>query len=208
MWIWELARSDGGNLGNLIADAHRYGVSTLFVKSGDGTSIWSQFNSSLVSALHARGLRVCAWQYVYGNHPITEAYVGAAAVKAGADCLVIDAESEYEGKYVAGADLHAQLRKLIGPNYPIVARRLPVRRLPPRRSRTPCSSARRRAVQHCRRCTGATSARLSMPCTRTRTSTTGSTGARSIPLGQTYNGPRLGQIMRFRQLSRSYGAAG
>jgi hypothetical protein len=101
MWIWELAHSDGGNLSNLIADAHRYGVNTLFVKSGDGTSIWSQFNSALVSTLHAHGLRVCAWQYVYGNHPITEAYVGAAAVKAGANCLVIDAESEYEGKYVS-----------------------------------------------------------------------------------------------------------
>jgi len=85
MWIWELARSDGGSLSNLIADARRYGINTLFIKSGDGTSIWSQFNSSLVSALHAHGLRVCAWQYVYGNHPITEAYVGAAAVKAGAN---------------------------------------------------------------------------------------------------------------------------
>ncbi|MGZ6623514.1 MAG: hypothetical protein ACXVHD_28320, partial [Solirubrobacteraceae bacterium] len=101
MWIWELAHSDGGNLSNLIGDAHRYGINTLFIKSGDGTSIWSQFNASLVSTLHAHGLRVCAWQYVYGNRPITEAYVGAAAVKDGANCLVIDAESEYEGKYVS-----------------------------------------------------------------------------------------------------------
>ena len=28
------------------------------------------------------------------------------------------------------------------------------------------------------------------------------------PLGQTFNSPRLGQIMRFRQMSRSYGAGG
>ena len=45
MWIWQVARSDGGNLGTLIANAHRYGINTLFIKSGDGTSIWSQFNS-------------------------------------------------------------------------------------------------------------------------------------------------------------------
>ena len=29
-------------------------------------------------ALHANGLQVCAWQYVYGNSPVTEAYLGAA----------------------------------------------------------------------------------------------------------------------------------
>ena len=63
-----------------------------------------------MSTLHAHGLRVCAWQYVYGNHPITEAYVGAAAVKAGANCLVIDAESEYEGKYVSAQAYITRLR--------------------------------------------------------------------------------------------------
>ena len=70
------------------------------IKSGDGTGTWSQFNSQLVSTLHRDGLRVCAWQYVYGVHPVAEAQVGAAAVADGADCLLIDAESEYEGKYV------------------------------------------------------------------------------------------------------------
>ena len=32
--------------------------------------------------------------------------------------------------------------------------------------------------------------------------------ARSIPLGQVYQNPPMGQIIRFRQLSRTYGAAG
>ena len=80
MWIWVLSSSDGGNLANLVAGAHRYGITTLMIKSGDGTGTWSQFNPSWSSALHRSGLRVCAWQYVYGDHPITEAYVGAAAV--------------------------------------------------------------------------------------------------------------------------------
>ena len=62
--------------------------------------MWSQFNPTLVRELHAGGLQVCAWQYVYGNHPIAEAYLGAEAVQDGADCLIIDAETEYEGKYV------------------------------------------------------------------------------------------------------------
>jgi len=83
MWIWVLSRSSGGNVGSLIARAHRYGISTLMIKSGDGASAWSQFSRQLVSSLHAGGLRVCAWQYVYGVHPVGEARVGAAAVAKG-----------------------------------------------------------------------------------------------------------------------------
>ena len=60
MWIWELPRSDGGSLSAIIAASHRFGLSTLIIKSADGTSLWSQFNRSLVSALHANGIRVCA----------------------------------------------------------------------------------------------------------------------------------------------------
>ena len=57
--------------------------------------------------LHARGLRVCAWQFVYGKDPLGEAAAGAATVAAGADCLIIDAETDYEGRYAAGAALRA-----------------------------------------------------------------------------------------------------
>ena len=73
-----------------------------------------------MSALHANGIKVCAWQYVYGNDPVTEAYKGAAAVHDGADCLIIDAESEYEGKYVSAQVYIQRLRTLIGYSYPLV----------------------------------------------------------------------------------------
>jgi hypothetical protein len=72
-----------------------------------------------VAALHAAGLKACAWQYVYGAHPISEAAVGAAAVRAGADCLLIDAESEYEGKYVQAQQYVKKLRQLIGSRFPL-----------------------------------------------------------------------------------------
>jgi len=119
MWIWELPLSGGGNLGSIIATSHRYGISTLMIKSGDGTSVWSQFNSGIVSALHASGLRVCAWQYVYGRSPAAEAQVAAAAVSRGADCLLIDAESQYEGRYVQAQTYITQLRRLIGGGFPV-----------------------------------------------------------------------------------------
>jgi hypothetical protein len=56
---------------------------------------------------------------VYGNAPISEAYVGAAAVGAGADCLLIDAESEYEGKYIQAQEYVRRLRRLIGSRFPV-----------------------------------------------------------------------------------------
>ena len=46
MWIWELPDVDGGNVASIIANAHRYGIGTLMIKSSDGTDLWSQFNSS------------------------------------------------------------------------------------------------------------------------------------------------------------------
>ena len=111
--------ANGGNVASIIQSAHRYGVGTLIVKSSDGNSPWTQFSSTLAAELHAGGLRVCAWQYVYGNHPVTEAYLGAAAVHDGADCLIIDAESEYEGKYVSAQTYITRLRALIGYAYPL-----------------------------------------------------------------------------------------
>jgi hypothetical protein len=119
MWIWELPSSNGGNVGSIIAQAHRHSISTLIVKSGDGGNYWSQFSRHLVSTLHGAGLHVCAWQFVYGNSPGAEARVGADAVKAGADCLMIDAEGDYEGKYVSAQTYIRELRAKIGGSYPL-----------------------------------------------------------------------------------------
>src|ERR1700742_4421108 len=105
MWIWYVDQSQGGSVAAIIAQAKGHGIGTVYIKAGDGTTRWDQFDSTLVDELHAGGLKVCAWQFVYGDAPAAEARVGAEAVAAGADCLVIDAEAEYEGKY-ASADLY------------------------------------------------------------------------------------------------------
>lgn len=119
MWIWYVDRSDGGDTARMIARANRFGIGTLYVKSGDGGNVWSQFTASLVEALHAGGLDVCAWQFVYGDRPVAEARVGAAAVRRGADCLVIDAEGQYEGKYAAADRYIRTLRARIGESFPL-----------------------------------------------------------------------------------------
>lgn len=119
MWIWYVSRSEGGSVPAIVARAKRAGIGTVYVKSGDGDDVWNQFNRALVRALHAGGINACAWQYVYGDSPVAEAKVGAVAVRRGADCLAIDAEAEYEGKY-ASADRYVRtLREAIGPGFPL-----------------------------------------------------------------------------------------
>jgi hypothetical protein len=74
MWIWELAKSEGGDVNAIAARAHAAGIGTVFVKSSDGPDdVWPQVNPALVQALHAYGLHACAWQFVYGADPLGEA---------------------------------------------------------------------------------------------------------------------------------------
>jgi hypothetical protein len=81
MWVWELPNTEGGNSGAIASRALGNNVSTVFIKSGDGTNYWDQFSPGLVADLKARGLRVCAWQYIYGRDPAGEAAVAARSVK-------------------------------------------------------------------------------------------------------------------------------
>jgi hypothetical protein len=119
MWIWEMPDTDRGNVAAIIAQAKQYRIRTLLIKSSDGTTMWSQFSRTLVTDLHEAGLKVCAWQFVYGIRPVIEANLARNAVKDGADCLVIDAESAYQGKYPAASTYIARLRKLIGNGFPV-----------------------------------------------------------------------------------------
>src|SRR5438093_11943815 len=124
MWIWYVSASAHGSYSRIARKAHRHHIATIYVKSSDGSSAWQQFSPGLVSFMHRRGLRVCAWQYVYGTYPASEASRGAEAVDKGADCLVIDAEAEYERDSIHHRYGHADryvdtLRARIGRHFPV-----------------------------------------------------------------------------------------
>jgi hypothetical protein len=207
MWIWYMNRSSHGRLGAIAKKAHAHDIDTVLIKSGDGTGYWSQFSSSVVSGLHARGLNVCAWQFIYGDKPGKEAKVGAAAVAKGADCLVLDVEGQYEGKYPQASYFMSSLRSMVGQDYPIGLASFPYVDYHPA---LPYSVF-----------LGPGGAQYNIPQLYWKDiGTTVDTGythtwvwnriyQRPIdPLGQLYSRPKAGQIKRFRALAMSHGFEG
>jgi putative peptidoglycan binding protein len=207
MWIWYVKRSSGGTAAKIAAKAARHGVKTVFIKSADGRSRWRQFSPRLVGQLKARGLKVCAWQFVYGRYPKTEAERAAEAARAGADCVVIDAEGHYEGKYVSAQSYIKRLRSRVGDDYEVALTSFPYVNYHPG---LPYSvflgphGAQDNLPQMYWKTIGVSVDRIYQA-----TWTYNRIYGRPIyPLGQTYSNPRSSQVTRFRKLAQSYGATG
>ena len=207
MWIWYVSRSSGGTPGGIILQARRYGIRTVYIKSSDGPTWWSQFSPDIVSALKAGGLRVCAWQFVYGSRPTDEAALGVRAAQTGADCLVIDAESAYEGKYAQAQSYIAALRGKLGPDYAIALAGFPYVDYHPS---FPYSvflapgAAQYNVPQVYWKAIGTT---VDRALAHTYT-WNGVYQRRIYPLGQLYDKPNPADVKRFRQLASAYGATG
>ncbi len=208
MWIWYLSASDGGNLATIAAQAKAAGVGTLLVKSSDGsTNYWSQFSKKLVEEVHAQGLKVCAWQYVYGTNPVGEGELGAKAVAEGAECLVIDAESQYEGLYGAAQTYIDTLRAKIGPVFPLALASFPYVNYHPS---FPYSvflgpnGAQFDVPQMYWHDIGTSVAQVYVNTYEQNLIY----GRPILPLGQTYGGVGASEIVAFRSLASAYGAAG
>ena len=157
-------RSEGGDVAAIAARARAAGISTVFVKSSDGASSrWAQFNPGLVAGAARQRAARLRLAVRLRQRPAGRGRLGADAIADGADCLVIDAESQYEGKYAAAQQYIAALRAAVGPDLPDRADLVPVRRLPPAPARTRSSSARAARRPTSRRSTGRTSAGPSTP---------------------------------------------
>ncbi|MFN2612362.1 MAG: peptidoglycan-binding protein [Solirubrobacterales bacterium] len=207
MWIWYVSRSHGGNVDAIAARAHRSNITTVFVKSGDAAKPWSQFNPGLINALHARGLKVCAWQFIYGVLPYAEADVGAASVAAGADCLVLDVEGQYEGKYASADRFMQSLRARVGADYPLGLASFPYTDYHPA---LPYSvflgpnGAQYNLPQMYWKAIG-----TSVAAVFAHTFQFNRPYGRPIaPLGQTYANPRPKQVRKFRRWALSYNSLG
>ncbi|MGZ6643024.1 MAG: peptidoglycan-binding domain-containing protein [Solirubrobacteraceae bacterium] len=207
MWIWQLSRSAAGDPQAIIAQAQAHGIGTLFVKSADGTTADPQFTPALIATLKAGGMRVCAWQYVYGAKPEAEAQLAAQAARAGADCLVIDAETEYEGRYAQAQRYVAALRAVVGPDYPLGLTSFPYVDyhpafpysvfLGPGAAQFDLPQVYWKAIGGGLNAVVDHSYRYNRPY-----------GRPIDPIGQLYDGPASADVTRFRQLAQAAGSAG
>jgi peptidoglycan hydrolase-like protein with peptidoglycan-binding domain len=135
---------------------------------------------------------------------VAEARVARTAIKRGADCFVIDAEGDYEGKYAA-ADLYMRsLRAVAGETYPISLAGFPYVDYHPS---YPYSVF-----------LGPGGAQFNQPQMYWKTI---GTSVRTVyehtylynriwghpiyPIGQTYEAPGKGALMQFRRFAASYG---
>lgn len=208
MWIWYVSKSSGGTVAGIAAQAKQAGVGTIIVKASDGGSAFAgQFTPQLVADLHAQGLKVCGYSYVYGNNPEAEAAQGARVAQTGADCLLIDAEGEYEGKYAAATTYIRQLRASVGDSFPVGIAPFPYVDY---HASFPYSvflgpgGAQYNLPQMYWKDIG-----TSVDANFDHTFTWNRIYERPIyPLGQTYQDPPPGDILRFRQLAQAYGATG
>jgi hypothetical protein len=207
MWIWYVARSEGGNLDAIALRARAAGISTVFVKSADRGTLWQQFSPQLVADLHARGLRVCAWQFVYGDDPLVEARAAVASIAAGADCFVIDAETAYEGRYAAAQRYLLALRAAIGPNYPVGFTSFPYvdyhPRLPYSVFLGPGGAQANMPQVYWKAIGGSVDAVSAKTVANNRIY-----GTPMAPLGQSYDAPTAADVRRFRAVWAGYGAGG
>jgi hypothetical protein len=207
MWIWYVSRSSGGAVSRIVTKANKHHVGTVVIKAADGRDPWRQFSPFLVSQLKAAGLKVCAYQFVYGRYPRTEALRGAEAVRAGADCLMIDAEGHYEGHYAAAQTYIKRLRAAIGPDFEVGLTSFPYVYFHPS---FPYSvflgpgGAQENVPQMYWKTIGVSTDRIYQVAY-----TFNSVYGRPIyPLGQTYGNPSAPQVLRFRKLAKTYGAKG
>src|SRR3954451_9326252 len=207
MWIWQIPKSSGGDPTAIGLKARAAGIETVFVKSSDGATPWPQFSLALIQALHAQGLRACAWQFVYGADPAAEAAQGARAVATGADCLVIDVESKYEGRYAQAQQYVTALRAAIGPEFPVGFTSFPYvdfhPRLPYSVFLAPGAAQANMPQVYWKAIGGSVDAVSAKTFALTRLY-----DAPLAPLGQTCQSPAPSELQRFRQIWSSYGVGG
>ena len=207
MWIWYVSKSEGGNLDAIALRAKAAGISTVFVKSADRGTVWNQFSPQLVADLHARGLRVCAWQFVYGEDPLAEARAAVASIGAGADCFVIDAETAYEGRYAPAQRYMTALRAAVGPSYPVGFTSFPYvdyhPRLPYSVFLGPGGAQANMPQVYWKAIGGSVDAVSAKTVANNRIY-----GTPMAPLGQSYDAPPAADLRRFRAVWAGYGAGG
>ena len=75
MWVWELPRTEAGNVDAIVAKAHAAGLHQLWVRVGDSQlGFYAQRDlDRLVPAAHRAGVSVIGWGFPYLYDPVADA---------------------------------------------------------------------------------------------------------------------------------------
>ena len=122
VWIWNWRRCEGGDPARVAARLQAAGCSGALVKAYDGARWFDQGVPwrEIARALRTHGLAVGGWGYHYGKDIAGEARRAIETMEYGeADLLVLDVESEFEGRPAAARELSERLRDAVGAGYPL-----------------------------------------------------------------------------------------
>ena len=132
MWIWEPEKTEGGDVGAIVAKAKTAGLTHLYVRTG---STWDGFYAApfldrLLPAAHAAGLRVYGWDFPRLISPADDVARAKAAIqhrtpgKQRIDGFAADIETRSEGTFItaaAASDYGRLLREAAGSSFPLIA---------------------------------------------------------------------------------------
>jgi hypothetical protein len=207
MWIWQIPNTERGDAVKIGARAKKNHIDFVVVKAAHGATPFPGYTADFVAALHAQGLKVCAYQRVLSTGGAAQARLLAAQTQLGADCAVIDAESELEGRYSVATAYMKTLRAALGTSFPIALTSFPWIGYHPE---FPYSvflgkgGAQYNLPQIYWKAIG-----VSVATAFANTYPANSVYGRPIrPIGQLYENPPVSQILQFRTLAAQYGAKG
>jgi hypothetical protein len=132
MWIWEVPKTENGDVGAIVARARAVGLTHVYVRTG---SSWDgfyarDFLNSLLPAAHAAGLRVYGWDFPRlisvpdDVARATQAIQHRTAKGEHLDGFAADIETADEGTNISAESASAYgaaLRQSVGTTMPLVA---------------------------------------------------------------------------------------
>jgi LysM repeat protein len=122
VWIWNLRRCEGGDIGRIATRLKAAGCAGALVKAFDGGYWFDQGKSfrDVCRGLKAHGLSVAGWGYLYGRDPASEAQRAIETATYGeADVLMLDVESEFKDRPGVADDVCRRIRAGAGGGYPV-----------------------------------------------------------------------------------------
>ncbi len=122
VWIWNWRRCEGGDPVRVAARLREAGCRGILVKAYDGSRWFDQGLPwrEIARALKSHGLAVGGWGYNYGEELAGEAQRAVETVEYGeADLLVLDIETEFEGRPAAAREIAQRIRDGVGADYPL-----------------------------------------------------------------------------------------